>query len=74
MTRTARAAAACAVVLLLAPMLAGCPAAPAIHATAAGAVTAADAWCRAITAEARQATRDRLTGGRALLACPAEER
>lgn len=61
-----------AVILVLS--LGGCLAAPVVLAIGGALVTAADAYCGAVTDTAKQALRDRVTAGRALVACPAEGR
>lgn len=71
MTRPWRAT-ACAVAILL--LLEGCLSAPAVLAVGGALAVAGDAYCSSTSELGKQAARDRLTGGRPLLLCPAEGR
>ncbi|MEQ8396495.1 hypothetical protein [Thalassobaculum sp.] len=72
MTGPFRAAAGAAAVSVLL-LLGGCLTVPAVLAVSGALVAATDAYCGSITLDARQALRDRLTSGRAIIHCVMED-
>lgn len=72
MTGPFRAAAGAAAVSVLL-LLGGCLTVPAVLAVGGVLVAATDAYCGSITLDARQALRDRLTSGRAIIHCVMED-
>lgn len=65
-------ATACAVAILM--LVEGCHPVPVMLAVGGALAAAGDSYCSTTSEPGRQALRDRLTGGRPLLACPAEGR
>lgn len=65
---------ATALAVALLALVQGCHPAPVALALGGALAAAGDAYCAGITEQGKEALRDRLTGGRPLLACPAEGR
>ena len=74
MSRAIRTAAARAVAVPILLSLAACQAAPALVAVGGAVAAASQAYCNTLTEAGRQSLRDRLTGGRPVIACFLEGR